>query len=52
METQERTSGVGKAGFHIALLQLFFTLGWTVYVIYLQQLAAKVGLPPPRRYHS
>ncbi|HEY0233861.1 MAG TPA: MFS transporter [Afipia sp.] len=45
MDMQERTSGAGKAGIYIALLQLFFTLGWTVYVVYLPQLAAKVGLP-------
>jgi len=35
-----------KVGIYLALLQLFFTLGWTVYVVYLPQLAAKVGLPP------
>ncbi len=35
----------GKVGVYLALLQLFFTLGWTVYVVYLPQLAAKVGLP-------
>lgn len=37
---------VGKVGVYLALLQLFFTLGWTIYVVYLPQLAAKVGLPP------
>jgi len=41
----EATSAGGKAGVYLALLQLFFTLGWTIYVIYLPQLAAKVGLP-------
>lgn len=45
METAGQTNGSGRAGLYIALLQLFFTLGWTVYVIYLPQLAAKVGLP-------
>ncbi|MDZ4368713.1 MAG: MFS transporter [Afipia sp.] len=35
-----------KIGVYLALLQLFFTLGWTIYVVYLPQLAAKVGLPP------
>ncbi|MBB5054135.1 MFS family permease [Afipia massiliensis] len=35
-----------KVGVYLALLQLFFTLGWTIYVVYLPQLAAKVGLPP------
>ncbi|CAN5251979.1 hypothetical protein BH10PSE10_BH10PSE10_00370 [soil metagenome] len=38
--------GNGKVGIYLALLQLFFTLGWTVYVVYLPQLAAKAGLPP------
>ncbi len=33
------------AGIYLALLQLFFTLGWTVYAIYLPQLAAQVGIP-------
>lgn len=36
----------GKVGVYLALLQLFFTLGWTIYVVYLPQLAAKVGLSP------
>lgn len=35
-----------KVGVYLALLQLFFTLGWTIYMVYLPQLAAKVGLPP------
>lgn len=39
-------AGNGKVGIYLALLQLFFTLGWTIYVVYLPQLAAKVGLPP------
>jgi MFS family permease len=39
-------AGNGKVGVYLALLQLFFTLGWTIYVVYLPQLAAKVGLPP------
>lgn len=39
-------ASTGKVGIYLALLQLFFTLGWTVYVVYLPQLAAKVGLPP------
>lgn len=33
------------AGVYLATLQLFFTLCWTVYVIYLPQLAQSVGLP-------
>ncbi|MCX7307988.1 MAG: MFS transporter [Afipia sp.] len=38
-------AGNGSVGIYLALLQLFFTLGWTVYVIYLPQLAAKAGIP-------
>lgn len=38
-------AGNGKVGVYLALLQLFFTLGWTVYVIYLPQLAVKAGIP-------
>lgn len=34
-----------KAGLYIAVLQLIFTLGWTVYAIYLPRLAASVGIP-------
>lgn len=33
-----------KVGIMLALIQLFFTLSWTVYVIFLPQLAAQVGL--------
>lgn len=32
-------------GIHFALLQLFFTLSWTVYVIFLPRLAAEAGIP-------
>ncbi|HEX7881316.1 MAG TPA: MFS transporter [Afipia sp.] len=42
----DAVSSTGKVGIYLALLQLFFTLGWTIYVVYLPQLAAKVGLPP------
>ena len=35
----------GRAGIYFALLQLFFTLCWTVYAIYLPQLAAQAGIP-------
>jgi hypothetical protein len=35
-----------RAGLYFALLQLFFTLCWTVYAIYLPALAAQAGLPP------
>lgn len=34
-----------KVGITLAVIQLFFTLTWTVYVIFLPQLAAQVGLP-------
>ena len=34
-----------KIGIYLAVLQLVFTLGWTVYVVYLPQLATKVGIP-------
>ncbi len=35
-----------RAGVYLAVLQLVFTLGWTVYVIYLPKLAAQVGIAP------
>jgi len=34
-----------RVGPYFAALQLFFTLTWTVYVIFLPQLAAQVGMP-------
>lgn len=34
-----------RTGLYFALLQLFFTLSWTVYVIFLPQLAVSSGLP-------
>lgn len=34
-----------RAGLYMAALQLVFTLGWTVYVIYLPRLAHNIGLP-------
>uniref|UniRef100_Q07QN8 Major facilitator superfamily (MFS) profile domain-containing protein n=1 Tax=Rhodopseudomonas palustris (strain BisA53) TaxID=316055 RepID=Q07QN8_RHOP5 len=37
---------VGRAGIHLAVLQLAFTLGWTTYAIYLPRLAADVGIAP------
>ena len=33
-------------GVYLAFLQLVFTLGWTVYAIYLPKLAAQVGIAP------
>jgi Na+/melibiose symporter-like transporter len=35
---------VARVGLVLALIQLFFTFTWTVYVIFLPQLAAQVGL--------
>src|SRR5438128_10664578 len=35
-----------RTGVYIAVLQLVFTLGWTVYAIYLPRLAAQVGIAP------
>src|SRR4051812_1460281 len=35
-----------RTGAYIAVLQLVFTLGWTVYAIYLPKLAAQVGIAP------
>ncbi|MEH2475875.1 MFS family permease [Nitrobacteraceae bacterium AZCC 2161] len=35
-----------SAGVYLAVLQLVFTLLWTVYVIYLPKLAANVGIAP------
>ncbi len=34
-----------RTGIAFALLQLFFTLSWTVYVIFLPRLAAEAGIP-------
>jgi len=34
-----------RVGLSIAVVQFFFALTWTVYVIYLPQLAAQVGIP-------
>ncbi|HEU0083283.1 MAG TPA: MFS transporter [Bradyrhizobium sp.] len=35
-----------RTGLYLAVLQLVFTLGWTVYAIYLPKLAAQVGIAP------
>jgi hypothetical protein len=35
-----------RFGWYLAVLQLFFTLCWTVYVIYLPKLAAAAGIAP------
>jgi MFS family permease len=41
-----RTGAGNSTGVYLAILQLVFTLGWTVYVIYLPRLAAQVGIAP------
>jgi hypothetical protein len=40
------TASANRTGVYLAILQLVFTLGWTTYLIYLPQLAAKVGIAP------
>jgi hypothetical protein len=40
------SSSSTSAGVYLAVLQLVFTLLWTVYVIYLPKLAANVGIAP------
>jgi hypothetical protein len=35
-----------STGVYLAILQLVFTLGWTVYAIYLPRLAAQAGITP------
>lgn len=34
-----------RVGIYLAVIQFFFALSWTVYVIFLPQLAAQVGIP-------
>jgi len=46
LSTCARSASVNRTGVYLATLQLMFTLGWTTYVIYLPQLAAKVGIAP------
>ena len=42
-EAANPRAGVSTStGVYLAILQLVFTLGWTVYVIYLPRLAAQV----------
>ncbi|MEO8280952.1 MAG: MFS transporter [Ideonella sp.] len=36
-----------RVGLFVAVVQFFFALSWTVYVIYLPQLAAQAGIPKP-----
>ena len=46
MAEEAQRSATGRAGVYFAVLQLVFTLGWTVYVVYLPKLAASVGIAP------
>ena len=47
IEAANPRAGVSNStGVYLAILQLVFTLGWTVYVIYLPRLAAQVGIAP------
>ena len=47
VEAANPRAGVSTGtGVYLAILQLVFTLGWTVYVIYLPRLAAQVGIAP------
>jgi hypothetical protein len=39
-------NAANRFGWYLAVLQLFFTLCWTVYVIYLPKLAGAAGLAP------
>jgi hypothetical protein len=46
-EAANPRAGVSAStGVYLAILQLVFTLGWTVYAIYLPRLAAQVGIAP------
>jgi hypothetical protein len=38
-------SRASPVGLYLAVIQFFFALSWTVYVIFLPQLAAQVGIP-------
>jgi hypothetical protein len=44
--TEASANAGNRAGVYLAMLQLVFTLGWTIYVIYLPKLAADVGMAP------
>src|SRR5882757_5672103 len=47
VEAANPRAGVSnRTGVYLAILQLVFTLGWTVYVIYLPRLAAQAGIAP------
>src|SRR6201996_6982392 len=46
LATDSDTAPANRTGVYLAVLQLLFTLGWTTYVIYLPELAARVGIAP------
>ena len=46
LSTDTDAAPANHTGAYLAILQLLFTLGWTTYVIYLPELAAKVGIAP------
>ena len=44
--TDVSTTSANRTGSYLAVLQLVFTLGWTIYLIYLPELASEVGIAP------
>ena len=44
--TADSSASSNRAGLYFAFVQLVFTLGWTVYVIYLPKLAQQMGIAP------
>ncbi len=44
--TDVSTTSANRTGSYLAILQLVFTLGWTIYLIYLPELASEVGIAP------
>jgi MFS family permease len=44
MSTPSSASGAGRLATTIAVVQFFFATTWTLYVIYLPQLAAQAGI--------
>jgi MFS family permease len=45
-KTSADAGAANSTGVYLAILQLVFTLGWTIYVIYLPKLCAQVGIAP------
>ena len=42
----EASAGANRTGIYLGFLQFVFTLGWTIYAIYLPKLAEEVGIAP------